>query len=63
MLSTTSASTNSKKLVKANDEVSNVPISFENLSMKDFKLIKDLGSGSYGEVSLVNLHNRLFALK
>ena len=31
--------------------------------MKDFKLIKDLGSGSYGEVSLVNLHNRLFALK
>ena len=36
---------------------------FENLSMKDFKLIKDLGSGSYGEVSLVNLHENLFALK
>ena len=31
--------------------------------MKDFQLIKDLGSGSYGLVSLVNLHNRLYALK
>ena len=38
-------------------------ISFENLSMKDFQLIKDLGSGSYGIVSLVNLHGSLFALK
>lgn len=31
--------------------------------MKDFRLIKDLGSGSYGLVSLVNLHDRLYALK
>ena len=31
--------------------------------MKDFQLIKDLGSGSYGVVSLVNLHGTPYALK
>ena len=39
------------------------PVSFANLSMKDFKLIRELGSGSYGVVSLVNLHGQLYALK
>ena len=39
------------------------PVSFANLSMKDFKLIRELGSGSYGIVSLVNLHGQLYALK
>ena len=31
--------------------------------MKDFKLIRDLGSGSYGVVSLVNLQGKYYALK
>lgn len=31
--------------------------------MKDFQLIRELGSGSYGIVSLVNLHGELHALK
>ena len=34
-----------------------------NLTMKDFKLIRDLGAGSYGVVSLVNLHGNHYALK
>ena len=31
--------------------------------MKDFRRIKDLGSGSYGIVQLVNLHGNHYALK
>lgn len=31
--------------------------------MKDFKLMRDLGYGSYGVVSLVNLHGKEYALK
>lgn len=31
--------------------------------MKDFQLVRDLGSGSYGVVSLVNLHGNYYALK
>lgn len=31
--------------------------------MKDFKLVRDLGSGSYGVVQLVNLRGQLHALK
>ena len=31
--------------------------------MKDFKRIKDIGSGSYGVVSLVELHGNYYALK
>ena len=38
-------------------------INFTNLSMKDFQLVRDLGSGSYGVVSLVNLHGNYYALK
>jgi len=33
------------------------------VSKKDFKRIRDLGSGSYGIVTLVNLHGHHFALK
>jgi len=51
----TSASSASKKNSKN--------ISFTNLSMKDFQLVRDLGSGSYGVVSLVNLHGNYYALK
>lgn len=39
------------------------PIAFSNLSMKDFKFVKDLGSGSYGDVQLVELRGELYALK
>lgn len=31
--------------------------------MKDFQWRQDLGSGSYGVVSLVELRNNLYALK
>ena len=31
--------------------------------MKDFKCIRDIGSGSYGIVSLVELHGSPYALK
>lgn len=31
--------------------------------MKDIKLIHDLGAGSYGVVSLINLHGSVYALK
>ena len=31
--------------------------------MKDIKLIHDLGAGSYGIVSLVNLQGGVYALK
>ena len=33
------------------------------LSMKDFKWVRDLGTGSYGVVSLVELQGNLYALK
>ena len=36
---------------------------FTKVSKKDFKRIRDLGSGSYGVVTLVNLHGYHFALK
>ena len=35
----------------------------KKLSMKDFKWIRDLGNGSYGVVSLVELQGSLYALK
>ena len=61
--STSASSALSKNIATVSKKATKEPISFENLSMKDFKLIKDLGSGSYGVVSLVNLHDNLFALK
>jgi len=48
-LPSTSCSSQSKKNSKS------IP-QFTKLSMKDFRRIKDLGSGSYGIVQLVNLH-------
>ena len=33
------------------------------LTEKDFKEIRNLGGGSYGEVSLIQLHGRYYALK
>ena len=50
--STTSASTNSKKMDLKKRSKS---IPFKDLSSNDFVPIRDLGSGSYGSVSLVNL--------
>ena len=45
----TSASSTANKNSKAD-------LNFTQLSMKDFQWVEDLGSGSYGTVSLVNLH-------
>ena len=59
--STTSASTNSKKTNLKKKRSQSIP--FKDLSSNDFTPIRDLGSGSYGSVSLVNLHGEIFALK
>lgn len=52
----TSASTTSKK-------PRNKAPKFSKITKKDIKLIHDLGAGSYGVVSLVNIHGDVFALK
>ena len=45
------------------EELKHAKQKLKKLSMKDFKWIRDLGNGSYGVVSLVELQGNLYALK